>query len=646
MRVLAMRRAQQGVGNHKTQRLVAQLQRSSLVQRQCSCGETCESCQSSKSSEALEETDETGVVQRQAAGASGAEATVPHDIIPADSPGQKLDHETRGFMESRFGTDFSDVRVHTDGRAAQSADALAANAYTTGRDIYFAAGKYAPGSREGQGLLAHELTHTVQDGESNLAFSRTESLRVSTPGEPMEREAHQVASHIESERVGVASGDATAGVTVGSMNDGLIQRDPNDSNVPIGPPTLDQQYNAAVQSGRQTGNWQDAAELLNGFNHEDIQNRLAQLTSDEIAYLHLGALDNPRVGPQSQVAQLTAPGAPRASTAPPNTSQAPLGPAAVNLPPQAAAGKSISDMSATDKLIEAYQRANIGDAVRQKVSSLISPKALVIAILSFAAVFLVSQFTPVGWAADLGIFLTAVFVGTALLSAIEHLIKFAEARNATTSEELDQAGAEFAAAVAEVEIDTIIILVTHGVGGPAEGGVPYEGPPPPGFVLARAGRGSAVRVATNTISAEQAAQLGIKGTAAGTAMMSQGGGESGGGAAVGDFTPAEDGPYKDIQDKTKIEPGRDFQEGQKIKIREANKARNGGRLKSDDPNDPYQDLSEPVQSRSPGMGGSPQDPAMASIDHIHPAKAGGTNSYGNARVISQFYNNYLRSKGL
>src|SRR5882724_8861417 len=70
MRVLAMRRAQQGIGNHKTQRFVAQLQRSSVVQRQCSCGGTCESCQS-KGSEALDGTEETGVVQRQAAGASG-----------------------------------------------------------------------------------------------------------------------------------------------------------------------------------------------------------------------------------------------------------------------------------------------------------------------------------------------------------------------------------------------------------------------------------------------------------------------------------------------------------------------------------------------------------------------------------------------
>jgi hypothetical protein len=225
MRVLAMRRAQQGVGNHKTQRLVARLQRSSLVQRQCSCGGACESCQS-KSSEALDETEETGVVQRQSAGASGAEAIVPHDVIPADSPGQQLDHETRGFMESRFGADFSDVRVHTDTRAAQSADALAANAYTTGRDIYFAAGKYAPGSHEGQHLLAHELTHTVQQGEGMAA-----AARVSTPEEPLEQQADETAKL-------VVSG---AGLPDISPSGGLVARDaekqPYDTSSALQKPT-------------------------------------------------------------------------------------------------------------------------------------------------------------------------------------------------------------------------------------------------------------------------------------------------------------------------------------------------------------------------------------------------------------------------
>jgi hypothetical protein len=108
----------------------------------------------------------------------------------------------------------------------------------------------------------------------------------------------------------------------------------------------------------------------------------------------------------------------------------------------------------------------------------------------------------------------------------------------------------------------------------------------------------------------------------------------------------EDGPYKDIRDKTVIAPFKSFTSSQKAKILAANRARNGGRLRSDDPNDPYQELSEPVRSVSVGMGGPPggQDLAMASVDHIVPESRGGTNSYGNARVISQSYNNKLRAK--
>lgn len=76
--------------------------------------------------------------------------------------GQPLDPAVRTFTESGFGADFADVRVHTDAHAAGSARGLHALAYTIGRDIFFAAGRYQPARREGQRLLAHELTHVLQ----------------------------------------------------------------------------------------------------------------------------------------------------------------------------------------------------------------------------------------------------------------------------------------------------------------------------------------------------------------------------------------------------------------------------------------------------------------------------------------------------
>jgi hypothetical protein len=80
------------------------------------------------------------------------------------SPGRPLDAPTRAFFEPRFGRDFSRVRVHTDARAAESARAVGALAYTAGQHVVFGAGQFRPAAPEGQHLLAHELAHTVHQG--------------------------------------------------------------------------------------------------------------------------------------------------------------------------------------------------------------------------------------------------------------------------------------------------------------------------------------------------------------------------------------------------------------------------------------------------------------------------------------------------
>ena len=78
--------------------------------------------------------------------------------------GQALSTETRDSMEGAFGSDFSNVRIHTDSGAVQMNKELGAHAFTHGSDIYFNSGQYNTGSQRGQHLLAHELTHTVQQG--------------------------------------------------------------------------------------------------------------------------------------------------------------------------------------------------------------------------------------------------------------------------------------------------------------------------------------------------------------------------------------------------------------------------------------------------------------------------------------------------
>ena len=83
-------------------------------------------------------------------------ARVPH------APGRPLDAATRTAFEGQFGHDFAHARIHTDERAAADADALRANAFTVGEHVSFAAGRYAPETRAGRRLLAHELAHVVQ----------------------------------------------------------------------------------------------------------------------------------------------------------------------------------------------------------------------------------------------------------------------------------------------------------------------------------------------------------------------------------------------------------------------------------------------------------------------------------------------------
>ncbi len=105
-----------------------------------------------------------GAVQRKAA-ARGAPAADPARVEKAvDDGGRPLEAPVRAFMESRLGQSLEHVRVHTDTRASESARSLEAQAYTVGPDIVFAHGRYAPHTPQGRELLAHELTHVLQQG--------------------------------------------------------------------------------------------------------------------------------------------------------------------------------------------------------------------------------------------------------------------------------------------------------------------------------------------------------------------------------------------------------------------------------------------------------------------------------------------------
>jgi len=116
-------------------------------------------------------------------------AGIERTIDTARGSGHGMDHSTRTRMETAFGADFSGVRIHTDARSDGLNRSLSARAFTTGHDVFFRQGEYSPGTSSGRELLAHELTHVVQQTGDGIQ----RKMSVSQPGDPHEVEADQMA---------------------------------------------------------------------------------------------------------------------------------------------------------------------------------------------------------------------------------------------------------------------------------------------------------------------------------------------------------------------------------------------------------------------------------------------------------------------
>lgn len=128
-------------------------------------------------------------MRRKAAAEHEVQPDVEESIQRARGGGRPIDQGVRTRMESSFGTDFSGVRVHTDAKADALNQTLNARAFTTGQDIFFRQGRYNPGSSKGRELLAHELTHVVQQNRDEIQ----PKLTVGRPGDRYEQEADSVA---------------------------------------------------------------------------------------------------------------------------------------------------------------------------------------------------------------------------------------------------------------------------------------------------------------------------------------------------------------------------------------------------------------------------------------------------------------------
>lgn len=160
---------QQTHGNRYVQRML----NDAVIQRKCAYGGTCDHCQSE------------GVYQEQ---------EITQHILQRKGSGQPLEPSVQAFMESRFGEDFSSVRLHTDTHASQTTQQLNAIAYTVGRDIFLGSGQYRPQTHEGKRLLAHEFTHVVQ--QTPVIGAPQAKLMLSRAGDAAEREADLVAGRV------------------------------------------------------------------------------------------------------------------------------------------------------------------------------------------------------------------------------------------------------------------------------------------------------------------------------------------------------------------------------------------------------------------------------------------------------------------
>ena len=425
--------------------------------------------------------------QEEAASVPEVSPSVSANIHAFQGGGSPLPAATRAFFEPRFGADFGQVRVHTGARAEESARVINAKAFTVGSDIAFAGGQYTPESHEGQRLLAHELTHVMQQsaGLAQRMLQRKEENNdtlAEIQGLPMyellprltklpmfvllDEQAggfvggprliiamraskakidHGIVEFLANNKSGIEALPPDQAANIFSfIAEPAAGRAPSPAVTPAPAPVqsistsgLDQKYQTAVQAA----DWRAAAEWLNGFSREDVQARLADLNQDQITNLHLGALDNPRVGPESQVAQLTA------------------GPATTQpgMLPLAPAPDMTSRMSPTEKLVEAIRRGmqlkQLGQAAIDQLKALLDPEAVAILILFWIA----SHYNGLGEFLDAA---ALIFYGLQIKAILEDLWDYATiAIRAKTDADLDQAAQKFADAVLAAGVLKLLSII-------------------------------------------------------------------------------------------------------------------------------------------------------------------------------------------
>lgn len=250
----------------------------SVLQRKCDCGQhaaggECTDCEKKKMP-----------LQRKSNGIARSALAPPivHDVLR--SPGRPLDAETRAFFEPRFRQDFSSVRVHTDTHAAQSAQAVKALAYTVGSDVVFGAGRYLPHTAPGRRLLAHELSHVIQQNSTTGEIQY--QLEIGQQGDRHEREADEKAEL-------VMNNQPAGGLSHLDAHRSVLQRAETDTSAGCSDLADTQQdinarINQSLTNARGTGT-PNAATVIGGLKGDLADNKETGRTGIEVWAKQLGS---------------------------------------------------------------------------------------------------------------------------------------------------------------------------------------------------------------------------------------------------------------------------------------------------------------------------------------------------------------------
>jgi hypothetical protein len=196
------------------------------------------------------------LVQRRTVDTQSTTAETPPIVQEVlRSPGRPLDQTTRDYMEPRFGYDFSEIKIHNDSKAEESANTVSAKAYTVGQNIVFGVDQYTPATSAGNHLLAHELAHVVQQNGRPSAFAIQRACSDPDFCKPYASAADEASTEWWIRNTYLrAEGVATFGTEVRGLYERYLSRRPGDSLAPV---IFDSDSSYLVSSFKNSGDTTD-----------------------------------------------------------------------------------------------------------------------------------------------------------------------------------------------------------------------------------------------------------------------------------------------------------------------------------------------------------------------------------------------------